>query len=405
MNAYLSREEREQFIRLICLRVVIDTAIETYAGLKNIDKPFLSELRHARTRLDKALNIRLDALDPEANENLYKAASKLKLMFLATPEAKKATEEMRKLKSILPMSLDDFEDWYSFVIEGSCKTCTRENYAECPARRVLAKYDVFPADPSARGKCQYSYVGTDMEDKSIPETENDMVPVLRYNLAVSQRDSLETKINEQYLPEIKGLRERLDALKVRAELDPETERSAESAGMLPVTLVLSSGAKVELDLPERMAQSLLNDMRRPGIANRGLCACQIDGEMIAVDMAEVVMLKMPGLVDEHQKQKDYFSARPAFDDSGARQRYRVECKCGAEYFCSMNVGRERARCRECKTTVFADIQATPATDPIDGVQATLLTNRYWVGRNVPAGEPATLSSRNEYVDPCNPFKE
>ena len=94
MNAYLSREEREQYIRLTCLRVVIDDAIGTYSGLKNIDKPFLSELKHARTRLDKALNIRLEALDPEANQNLYRAASKLKLMFMATPEAKKATQEM-----------------------------------------------------------------------------------------------------------------------------------------------------------------------------------------------------------------------------------------------------------------------------------------------------------------------
>ena len=63
MNAYLSREEREQYIRLTCLRVVIDNAIETYSGLKNIDKPFISDLKHARTRLDKALNIRLEALD------------------------------------------------------------------------------------------------------------------------------------------------------------------------------------------------------------------------------------------------------------------------------------------------------------------------------------------------------
>ena len=186
MNAYLSREEREQYIRLTCLRVVIDDAIGTYSGLKNIDKPFLSELKHARTRLDKALNIRLEALDPEANQNLYRAASKLKLMFMATPEAKKATQEMLALKSTLPMSLEDFEDWYSFVIEDSCKTCTRENYAECPARRVLTKYDVFPADPSAKNKCQYSYVGTDMAENPAPETEAETVPASQYNYALAQ---------------------------------------------------------------------------------------------------------------------------------------------------------------------------------------------------------------------------
>lgn len=404
MNAYLSREEREQYIRLTCLRVVIDSAIETYSGLKNIDKPFLSELRHARTRLDKALSIRLEALDPQANENLYKAASKLKLMFLATPEAKKATEEMLALKSTLPMALTDFEDWYSFVIENSCKTCIREDFAECPARRVLTKYDVFPADPAAQGKCQYSYVATDLEIKPYPDTENDYVTVQRYNDAVAMNQSLETKINEQYLPEIQSLRDLV------AEFEASGIQAAkETSGLVPVTLVLASGAKVEMDLPKAMAKCLLDDMRRPGMANRGLCARQIEGEMIAVDMAEVVLLKMPGATIDRPKPEGYSSPRPAFDDSGERERYRIECRCGEEYFCSMNVGRDRARCRNCKSPVFADRQADPVNDPMDGAQATLLTNRYWVERDnqkcpESTGEAAANPERKSYRDPCDPFK-
>ena len=408
MNAYLSREEREQYIRLTCLRVVIDDAIGTYSGLKNIDKPFLSELKHARTRLDKALNIRLEALDPEANQNLYRAASKLKLMFLATPEAKKATQEMLALKSTLPMSLEDFEDWYSFVIEDSCKTCTRDNYAECPARRVLTKYDVFPADPAAKNKCQYSYVGTDLAENPAPETAAETVPVRQYNYAVAQNMALETKLQE--------LRDRLEANELQASADQVSvvtqgpEAREKQPGMIPVTLVMASGTTAELDLPERLAKCLLEDMRRPGMENRSICACQVDGEMVVVDMAEVVMIKAPGMTAESPaKNKPAPTMRP-FDDSGKVERYRVECRCGAEYFCSMNTGRDRARCRNCNSSVFPDRQAATVYDAVTDMQATLMTNRYFVDRGMPkapapAALPADQQQRKLYRDPCDPFRQ
>ncbi|MCC5468126.1 DUF5651 domain-containing protein [Pelosinus baikalensis] len=67
--------------------------------------------------------------------------SKLRIMFMATPEAVQANKDMLQLKSTLPIYVEDFQDWYSFVIESTCKTCTRADYTECAARRVLSKYD------------------------------------------------------------------------------------------------------------------------------------------------------------------------------------------------------------------------------------------------------------------------
>jgi hypothetical protein len=55
------------------------------------------------------------------------------------------------------MEQADFQDWYEFLIEHACKTCRRSDYAECSARRILMKYDVFPYDPGAKDHCQYSY--------------------------------------------------------------------------------------------------------------------------------------------------------------------------------------------------------------------------------------------------------
>jgi hypothetical protein len=140
--------------------VQLEKVIELYSGLKNVDKKFLSELRHARTRLEKSADIRLAYLDEQAKENLIVSISKLRIMFMATPEAIQANKDMLQLKSTLPIDVEDFQDWYGFVIDHSCKTCTRADYTECVARRVLSRYDVVSVDPEAQEKCQYSYAMT-----------------------------------------------------------------------------------------------------------------------------------------------------------------------------------------------------------------------------------------------------
>jgi hypothetical protein len=115
--------------------------------------------------LEKSADIRLGYLDDQAKENLLLSIAKLRIMFMATPEAIQMNKEMLQLKSTLPIDLEDFQDWYEFVIESTCKTCTRADYAECAARRVLTKYDVVPVDPEAKEKCQYSYAS----DLAVPE--------------------------------------------------------------------------------------------------------------------------------------------------------------------------------------------------------------------------------------------
>jgi hypothetical protein len=380
MNPYLSRDEKEHFIRLTCLRLIIEQAIETYNGLKSTDKTFLSELRHARTRLDKALTIRSDALDKSAKEDLIKSVAKLQLMFLPTPEAKKAHKEMLELKSVLPVELEDFNDWYEFVIESSCKVCSRPDYEECPARRVLSKYGVYPIDPEAVGKCQYSYA------------EGVVGPVPQPDPATAGDQS--EKAND-LLKETTAIE-----IDVTPELAASLEAAAKDPGpastliegwkpiiteLLPVTFGLMNGSKLELDLPKHMAIVLLEELRRPGRLSRGLCARHVDNELIAVDMQEVVVMLVSGLEDgEWVNEQIKPATENPFQEDGERERYRVECKCGVEYFCSMNPGRTKARCRDCKATVFADRQVDPVTDPLDGVAAVLMTNRYWVEKTVGA---------------------
>ena len=183
---------------------------------------------------------------------------------------------------------------------------------------------------------------------------------------------------------------------------------------VPVTIGLASGNKLELSLSERMASNLLAEIRKMNRSSRALCSDHVDGELIVIDMQEVVTLQVVGLEEGSWQRPAPSFSRPdptEYIDDGVRERYRVECKCGLEYFCSMNTGREKARCRDCQATVFADRQAEPVTDPLDGTQATLLTNRYWVEReerSAPAPIVRNSSYKGNvagYVDPCNPFRE
>lgn len=88
-------------------------------------------------------------------------------MCLPKPEALKANKELLALRSVLPMKIQDFEDWYSVVIEGTCKVCQRKDYAECLARRVMTDYGVYPVNPDAVSTCQYSYIDEELQGVGI----------------------------------------------------------------------------------------------------------------------------------------------------------------------------------------------------------------------------------------------
>ncbi|SFM21828.1 frataxin family protein [Pelosinus propionicus] len=283
MNQYLSRDEKENLVRLMTLRVQLEKVIELYSSLKNVDKKFLSELRHARTRLEKSADIRLGYLDEQAKENLMVSISKP-----ATPEA------------------------------------------------------------------------------------------------------------------------------IQANVEDDLDLDCENNG-LPVTLLLNSGLKIVMHLPEHMTECLIEEIKRPSRFSRSICAKFVDDEFVAIDMQEVVGMHVSGLEDlEWAKLKPVQTQSNSTTD---QERYRIECSCGAEYFANMYNGfpggRTKGRCRECQKTVFADLQVKEISDPSDGVGATLLTNRYFVNR-----EPQQVKemcqeqapSRNlqvhsknygrEYKDPC-----
>lgn len=190
----------------------------------------------------------------------------------------------------------------------------------------------------------------------------------------------------------------------------DTDPAAPDAeDLLPVTLGMINGHILQFELPEFMAIHLLNELESPHRNARALTACHVGTELITIDMTEVVTIQVSGLEDGtwSRPQPSFQPAQPAeYQDDGQRERYRVECKCGAEYFCSMNVGRCRARCRDCNNKVFADRSMDPTTDPRDGAEATLLTNRYWVEQADQETEKKDRKpSTQEYVDPCDPFRK
>ncbi|AIF52036.1 hypothetical protein UFO1_2489 [Pelosinus sp. UFO1] len=400
---------------------VLKDAIDIYAGLESTDKAFLSELRHGKTRINKAIAYRRSALDKEADEKLTASVAKLHPMFLPTPEAKKAHKEILELQTTLPMNVEDFQDWYSFVIETTCKTCTRADYEECPARRVLNKYEVFPFDPEAKNKCQYSY--------AMPE-ENEIAS-LGIVSAVTSNDTGETLAKIQDDCECVELREakqqinimendykalyernrnliqQVEELTIEQINDSlECDSEEETGDYMSIEILLNTGEKPSMCLPARMVECLMEEIKRPNRLTRSICSQHVNDELITIDMQNVVAIHVTGLPE-----LDWIRPQPVYEYTTEQERYRVECKCGAEYFCNMNPSRPKARCRDCQSIVYADRGAGKVVDPCNTTGATLLTNRYYVEDKPKVSEHIENSSGHDlreisknngrgYKDPC-----
>lgn len=167
MNPYFSRHEKENFIRLMILEGILDVIIEDYEKTKKPDKQFMADMRRARTYTTKALNRRQSFLDQTAKLNFMESMQRLEVLFVPKNEAKKQFQEVAKLQSVVPFEAADFKDWYEFLIEHACRSCTRKDYVECKARRILMKYDIYAYNPAATGICQYSYVEEGDEQQGI----------------------------------------------------------------------------------------------------------------------------------------------------------------------------------------------------------------------------------------------
>ncbi|WP_371374480.1 DUF5651 domain-containing protein [Sporomusa aerivorans] len=167
MNPYFSRQEKENFIRLMILEAILDVIIEDYEKANKPDKQFMADMRRARTYTTKALNRRQSFLDQTAKLNFMESMQRLEVLFVPKNEAKKHFQEVAKLQSMVSFEAKDFKDWYEFLIEHACRTCTRKDFGECQARRILMKHDIYAYNPAAVQQCQYSYVEADNEQQGL----------------------------------------------------------------------------------------------------------------------------------------------------------------------------------------------------------------------------------------------
>lgn len=392
MNSCLSRAEKETFVRLTALAGLQEQIISTYDGKNNSDKDFLKNLRMAKTYLNKALERRVSFLDESASLDLAKQVSRLELLFVPSDKAKKELETVRELQSYLHMPLVDFEDWYCEVIEYTCKTCTREDYKKCAMRNIMSKYGIYPADPEAKTNCQYSYVG-------VPEENIPTRPEREIEEEVDIIEPMQVQSSENILAE----NEIATAV---------TERKAPK-GMVPADFYLKAGNKIETNLPETMAKNLLSIFKNIDKNNRPICACHIDKEFFAIDTQELVMFKAYGVGEielrVEQEREPFKKIEHPKVFSGLPTSYKIECKCGAEYFCKLSKDKLKARCRDCGATVFTDRTAEKEIYLPTSDEATLMTNRYFVERELPHEDTTEVKSikntnkniGRDYVDPCN----
>jgi len=225
--------------------------------------------------------------------------------------------------------------------------------------------------------------------KIVPEPETTEPAAVITEPAVSVTESAESvqKVSENVIeaadlvhdsPEI--VNDVLEVEQPAVEPDPEVKKVAQPK-VVQVKLVLISGNKLEIELPERMVSSMLEELKRHQRQYRGILANHIGGELIAVDMQEVVMMQASGLDTKLP------TPTPVIES----ERYKVECRCGTEYFCVLGAERVRARCRSCNEIVFADRNVEKIPDPRDGESSTLMTNKYFVESYTP------LAQRCEHV--------
>ena len=169
MNTYLSRKEKELFTRLDALLAVAEDVIELYEKVPSTDKTFMKCLRMGNTWLNKAMAARFGALDNDSREDLKRNVSHMQVMILPNDKVRQEIRELAKLQSVLHMPYDEFEDWYSAVIQLSCGVCRSKghDFRGCPIRKILMKYGIHPVNTRATEDiCQYSYpdAGIRMQD-------------------------------------------------------------------------------------------------------------------------------------------------------------------------------------------------------------------------------------------------
>lgn len=382
-------DKKKNMIRLLVLQPVVEELTQAYTEDENIDKKFLAELRQSRTRLNKAIELQCSSLGKEISDELIQEASKLQVMVLGEPES----------GELQPSFVD--------VVPTEVYTLAVSQFAAREAH--LAEYKQELID--------ILYLEDDRPENLSME---EIIACLRqtcHDFEKQDREQMEE------IRELRGQINILQGILAGAEgriddLEKQAAEYAEAAAAAqevpkeeyPVSIGLASGGEFEYVLPAAMTEAMIREIQQPR-HSRSTCAQYAGGRLVAIDLQEVVAIHVDKL-----PQGDWVKKKAAAESNVSAQseleRYRVECKCGSEYFADMNTGRSKAWCRTCKGAVFADRQADKVTDPSDGVEATLLTNLYWVERDPKPSEPKRdlpVSKINQnfgkqYKDPCNPFE-
>ena len=149
-------------------------------------------------------------------------------------------------------------------------------------------------------------------------------------------------------------------------------RNAESINLM---LVNAGGGSSSLSVSPELAESILSELRDRHGGFRGICAARIGDKLICVDTKGITAVMADGIGEWRRDKTEDDYVEQCLEE---KELYHIDGRCGAEYTCSMNTGREKARCRDCQSAVFADRGAGKVD--IGGDGATLMTNRYWVER-------------------------
>jgi hypothetical protein len=157
-------------------------------------------------------------------------------------------------------------------------------------------------------------------------------------------------------------------------------------------ITLYSGSKFDFEVDSRVAQAVAKHHGTGGVffAIEG-------GEVFSVNLESVVAIHgAPSQADTEAPQETsvklpplginavgpsrtgFRNAAPQQDEPGLEKAlYKIECKCGAEYFAKMYADTEKCRCRECNDRLYVD-KFAPKQYGDNKEPATLATNRYKV---------------------------
>ena len=344
MNAYLSKQENEHFIRLNVLAQQMETVLGQYQNSKNLDKEFAKCLKTSKTWLLKGLEIRIKYLDKDTRQKLLKQYKDLELIFVPTREAKKVYQELENDITQVHMSKNDFEDWYCEVIEHTCKNCDSSDFTGCRIREILSSAGIYPVNVGATTVCQYSYIENQEILAEIQKHKIEKQLILAEKLAEEKNNKKIEETSTMQEPE-------------------ELEKIKE--GHIKVEMWLKNGQYQKHVLPQRMASNILSEFEKP--KGGAVTALHIDNQLLVIDTQDIVTVK----IDNISVEMNRYLQTPVYpEQSNEKEIYKVECKCGAEYTCNLPKWKTQARCRQCNQAVFYDKTA--------GEEMPLLTNNYYV---------------------------